>query len=56
MPHEEYPCDDGGTCVADPGAKGEISSCIYCGKELIKIDGMWYTWDCDFHPKQKPQI
>lgn len=52
---DELPCDDTGICVAHPDVKGDVTSCIYCGKELIKIDGMWYTWDCDFHPKQKPQ-
>lgn len=53
VPDEQFYCWD--HCVAHPDAKGDVTSCIYCGKELIKINGQWYTWDCDFHPKQKPQ-
>jgi len=53
---EECSCDISGFCTADSEAKGDVSSCIYCGKELIKRNGMWYTWDCDLHPKQRPQM
>ena len=34
---------------------GSISFCVHCGKELVKKDGKWYTWDADLHPRQKPQ-
>jgi len=51
---EEPLCDVSGICTPLP-TDGTISLCIYCGKELIKKDGRWYTWDADFHPQQKPQ-
>jgi hypothetical protein len=52
MPEEEFYCYD--HCV--PLSPDEdISQCIYCGKELIKKEGYWYTWDADLHSRQKPQ-
>lgn len=43
----EYLCDISGLCVASADAVG-ITSCIYCGKELIqREDGNWYTWDAE---------
>ncbi len=51
---EELPCDISGICR--PSSLDEdVTNCVYCGKELIKKDGKWYTWDADFHPQQKPQ-
>ena len=32
-----------GTCEAPRNATG-ITSCIHCGGELIKVDGLWYHW------------
>jgi hypothetical protein len=32
-----------GTCKALDGDTG-ITSCIYCGGELIEVNGLWYHW------------
>jgi hypothetical protein len=34
---------DTNTCQAREGATG-ITSCVYCGGELIEVDGLWYHW------------
>ena len=45
---EEPHCDNSGLCKAPRGAR-DITNCIYCGKELVEINGGWYTWDWDLH-------
>lgn len=47
-------CDYTGTCVAPRDARG-ITSCIYCGKELHQVKGLWYTWDAYMHKNPRPQ-
>lgn len=37
-------CDETGLCRAAAGER-DITTCIYCGKELHEKDGAWYTWD-----------
>lgn len=34
---------DTNTCQAPEGATG-ITSCVYCGGELIEVNGLWYHW------------
>ena len=55
MLEEELPCDVGGLCTPFLSDR-VVSQCIYCGKELIKKEGEWYTWDADLHSQQKPQF
>lgn len=47
-------CENFGQCEAPAGAKG-ITNCVDCGKELLEINGKWYTWDAYLYPNPKPQ-
>lgn len=55
MDDGEYSCDWSGRCVADVADDSTITSCVYCGKELVKIDGYWFTWDWEFVTNPQPQ-
>ena len=47
-------CDISGRCVAPKGASG-ITSCKFCGKELVQHGGKWYTHDAFLSPYPTPQ-
>lgn len=43
---QEPLCDYIGKCAAHHNARGPVTNCIHCGKELrLRGDGKWYTWD-----------
>ena len=53
-PTDENLCDISGICCAPYGARG-VTLCIHCGKELVEIDGQWFTWDYEFKKNPQPQ-
>jgi hypothetical protein len=44
-------CDHTGICRPLNTDKG-TSNCIFCGKELVEVDGEWKSWDWDLVLKQ----
>ena len=47
-------CNISGTCEAPSFAEG-TTNCIHCGKELIRIDGRWFTWEAALASDPRPQ-
>lgn len=52
---DEPICDITDTCEAPQGTQYGITNCRHCGKELVKKDGKWWTWDADFFESRLPQ-
>jgi hypothetical protein len=49
------PCDWTGVCKPpDSDDDREVSSCIFCGKELVKVDGHWKTYDWELFVTKAP--
>ncbi len=51
---EDNECDISGVCTAPYGAR-TVTNCIYCSKELVEVNGEWFTWDFDQSPNPRPQ-
>jgi dCMP deaminase len=52
MPKREFDCDISGICIP-VSTSGNSSECVHCGKELVKINGEWKTWDFDIVARKK---
>jgi hypothetical protein len=48
-------CDISGVCCAPYGEEAGVTNCVHCGKELVKVNGQWFTWDYEYHPHPLPQ-